>query len=72
MANLVKVYVIIEWQCPCSFRIPQPGDGVAAYRQENKCHVQLESLSSTLCGCNTVAHHMKDIPVAILDELPNE
>ncbi|WVZ99339.1 hypothetical protein U9M48_044660 [Paspalum notatum var. saurae] len=58
MANLVEVYVVIEWQRPCSFRIPQPGDGVAAYRQEN--------------NCNTVAHHIEDIPIAVLNELPNE
>jgi len=68
----MEVYVVIERQCSCSFSIPQPGDSVAAYRQENKRHVQFESLCSTFRSCDTVAHHIKDITVTVLNELPNE
>lgn len=72
MANLVEVYIIIKRQCPCSPCISQPGNGVSAYWQEDNCHVQLQGFSSTFCSCHAVAHHIKDIPVAILHELPCE
>ncbi|BAS95007.1 Os05g0528050 [Oryza sativa Japonica Group] len=72
IANLVEVDVVIERQCPCSPCIPQPSDGVAAYWQEDNSHIQLKSLSSPFCSCYTVAHHVKDISVAVLYEFPNE
>lgn len=72
VSNLVEVDIVIKWQYTCSPCIPQPSNGVAAYWQEDDCHVQLQGFSGAFCGCHAVAHHTEDVALAVLDELPGE
>lgn len=68
----MKVDVIIERCNVSQLGGPEPSYGISADGQEYKCHVELQSLSSTFGREKTVTHDMISIFPLVLDELPRK